>query len=67
MLIKFFWYIFSLLTVFLVLLNIPNHSNVGSSMNQGQLLSFRSNKLFMQRVIAFNVSMFFIFTILSLI
>nr|YP_010619684.1 Preprotein-translocase subunit g [Tayloriella tenebrosa]WAX03697.1 Preprotein-translocase subunit g [Tayloriella tenebrosa] len=67
MLIKFFWYIFSLLTVFLVLISTPNNSNIGASITQGQLFNFRSKKLFVQKVIAFNISMFFIFTILSLI
>nr|YP_010851639.1 Preprotein-translocase subunit g [Echinothamnion hystrix]WGH14649.1 Preprotein-translocase subunit g [Echinothamnion hystrix] len=64
---KFFWYVFSLLTLFFVLLNTPNNSNIGSSMKQNQVFSFRSNKLFMQKVIAFNVFMFFIFTIFSLL
>nr|YP_010619489.1 Preprotein-translocase subunit g [Xiphosiphonia pinnulata]WAX03502.1 Preprotein-translocase subunit g [Xiphosiphonia pinnulata] len=67
MLVKFFWYTFSLLTVFLVLLNTPNNSNIGVSINQSQLFNLRSKQLSMQKVIAFNVSMFFIFTILSLI
>nr|YP_010619878.1 Preprotein-translocase subunit g [Symphyocladia marchantioides]WAX03891.1 Preprotein-translocase subunit g [Symphyocladia marchantioides] len=67
MLVKLFWYIFSLLTVFLVLLNTPNSSNIGTSMNQNQLFNLRSKQLLMQKVIAFNISMFFMFTILSLI
>nr|YP_010851440.1 Preprotein-translocase subunit g [Echinothamnion hookeri]WGH14452.1 Preprotein-translocase subunit g [Echinothamnion hookeri] len=64
---KIFWYIFSLLTLFFVLLNTPNNSNFGSSINQSQAFSFRSNKLFMQKLIAFNVFMFFIFTVFSLL
>nr|YP_010619296.1 Preprotein-translocase subunit g [Amplisiphonia pacifica]WAX03309.1 Preprotein-translocase subunit g [Amplisiphonia pacifica] len=67
MLVKFFWYIFSLLTVFLVLLNTPSSSNMGVSINKSQLFNLQSKKLFMQKVVAFNVFMFFIFTILSLI
>nr|YP_009393331.1 preprotein-translocase subunit g [Symphyocladiella dendroidea]ARW61893.1 preprotein-translocase subunit g [Symphyocladiella dendroidea] len=67
MLVKFFWYIFSFLTVFLVLLNAPNRSNIGVSINQSQLFNLPSQHLFIQKVIAFNISMFFIFTILSLI
>nr|YP_009399531.1 preprotein-translocase subunit g [Dictyomenia sonderi]ARW69137.1 preprotein-translocase subunit g [Dictyomenia sonderi] len=67
MLVKSFWYVFSLLTIFFVLLNTPNNSSIGTSINQSQLFNFRSKKLFMQKIIAFNVSMFFIFTILSLI
>nr|YP_009398069.1 preprotein-translocase subunit g [Gredgaria maugeana]ARW67255.1 preprotein-translocase subunit g [Gredgaria maugeana] len=64
---KFCWYIFSLLTVCCILLNTPSSSNIGSSMNQNQIFSFRSNKLLMQRLISFNILMFFIFTILSLL
>nr|WGH13859.1 Preprotein-translocase subunit g [Lophurella pseudocorticata] len=64
---KFFWYLFSLLTLLFVLLNTPNNSNIGSSINQNQIFNFRSNKLFVQKVIAFNVFMFFIFTIFSLL
>nr|YP_010850451.1 Preprotein-translocase subunit g [Lophurella caespitosa]WGH13264.1 Preprotein-translocase subunit g [Lophurella caespitosa] len=64
---KFFWYLFSLLTLCFVLLNTPNSSNIGSSINQNQIFHFRSNKLFVQKVTAFNVFMFFIFTIFSLL
>nr|WGH12869.1 Preprotein-translocase subunit g [Echinothamnion sp.] len=64
---KFFWYIFSLLTVFFVLLNTPNNGNIGYSVNQNKVFNFRSNKLFMQRLITFNVCMFFLFTIFSLL
>nr|YP_010850847.1 Preprotein-translocase subunit g [Lophurella mutabilis]WGH13661.1 Preprotein-translocase subunit g [Lophurella mutabilis] len=64
---KFFWYLFSLLTLCFVLLNTPNNSNIGSPINQNQIFRFRSNKLFVQKVIAFNVFMFFIFTIFSLL
>nr|WGH13067.1 Preprotein-translocase subunit g [Echinothamnion sp.] len=64
---KFFWYIFSLSTVFCVLLNTPNSSNIGSSINQNSIFSFRSNKLLMERLISLNVLMFFIFTILFLL
>nr|YP_010618909.1 Preprotein-translocase subunit g [Deltalsia parasitica]WAX02922.1 Preprotein-translocase subunit g [Deltalsia parasitica] len=67
MLIKFFLYLFSLFTVFLVLLNTPNNSNIGVSIHQNQLFNLRSKKLFMQKLISFTVSMFFIFTILSVI
>nr|YP_010851045.1 Preprotein-translocase subunit g [Aphanocladia stichidiosa]WGH14056.1 Preprotein-translocase subunit g [Aphanocladia stichidiosa] len=64
---KFFWYLFSFLTLCFVLLSTPNNSNIGSSMNQNQIFHFRSNKLFVQKIIAFNIFMFFIFTIFSLL
>nr|YP_009397665.1 preprotein-translocase subunit g [Dipterosiphonia australica]ARW66851.1 preprotein-translocase subunit g [Dipterosiphonia australica] len=67
MLIKVFWYFFSLLSIFFILINVPSKSNIKSSVSQGQLFGLRSNRLFIEKVIAFNVSMFFILTILSLI
>nr|YP_009398275.1 preprotein-translocase subunit g [Thaumatella adunca]ARW67461.1 preprotein-translocase subunit g [Thaumatella adunca] len=67
MMIKFCWYLFSLLTILLVLINMPSNNNSVSSITQNQLFNFRSNELFMQKIIVFNILMFFIFTILSLI
>nr|YP_009394152.1 preprotein-translocase subunit g [Rhodomela confervoides]ARW62714.1 preprotein-translocase subunit g [Rhodomela confervoides] len=65
--VKSLWYLFSLLTIFLILINVPSKNSVSSSINQNQLFSFQSNQLLMQKLIIFNVSMFFLLTVLLLI
>nr|YP_009392076.1 preprotein-translocase subunit g [Periphykon beckeri]ARW60424.1 preprotein-translocase subunit g [Periphykon beckeri] len=64
---KFFWYLSSLLTVLCILLNTTNKNSLRSSVSQNQLFNFRSNQLFMQRLTAFSIFMFFVFTIFSLL
>nr|YP_009654390.1 preprotein-translocase subunit g [Pleurostichidium falkenbergii]QCH39677.1 preprotein-translocase subunit g [Pleurostichidium falkenbergii] len=67
MFIKIFWYTFSLLIIYLVLVNEPMSTNIKSSISQNQLFSVQSNKVIIQRLIAFSIFMFFVLTILRLI
>nr|YP_009394981.1 preprotein-translocase subunit g [Polysiphonia stricta]ARW63543.1 preprotein-translocase subunit g [Polysiphonia stricta] len=67
MIIKFFWYLLSLLTVLLILLTIPSKSGFGSSISQNQVLNVRSSQISVKKFIIFIVLMFFIFSILLLI
>nr|YP_009395811.1 preprotein-translocase subunit g [Herposiphonia versicolor]ARW64791.1 preprotein-translocase subunit g [Herposiphonia versicolor] len=67
MVIKIFWYIFGFSTIFFILINIPNSSGIGLSMNQNQLFNIKSNKLFMQQIIAFNVLIFLVLTVILLL
>nr|YP_009393542.1 preprotein-translocase subunit g [Bostrychia simpliciuscula]ARW62104.1 preprotein-translocase subunit g [Bostrychia simpliciuscula] len=63
--IKFLWYSFSLLTVFLILINSPiNTSN--NFISQNKVMNFSSNQLLIQKFIIFNSFMFFTLTIILL-
>nr|YP_009397869.1 preprotein-translocase subunit g [Sonderella linearis]ARW67055.1 preprotein-translocase subunit g [Sonderella linearis] len=63
--IKLFWYISGLLTIFLILLS---NNNNGSSnfINQSKILNFRTGQSFIQKFIIFIILLFFILTIISL-
>nr|YP_009396829.1 preprotein-translocase subunit g [Ophidocladus simpliciusculus]ARW66015.1 preprotein-translocase subunit g [Ophidocladus simpliciusculus] len=63
--IKLFWYVFSILTILLILINNPSSNNKGGSTNQIQLLNFRSNSMFIQKLVIASVVIFFILTIVS--
>nr|YP_009122188.1 protein-export membrane protein SecG [Vertebrata lanosa]AJH65946.1 protein-export membrane protein SecG [Vertebrata lanosa] len=67
MIVKLFWYFFSLLTIFLVLISNPKSNGLGTSNNQNKVLSFRSSQVFIQRLICFSILMFFTFTLISLL
>nr|YP_009396626.1 preprotein-translocase subunit g [Vertebrata australis]ARW65812.1 preprotein-translocase subunit g [Vertebrata australis] len=67
MIVKLFWYFFSLLTIFLILISSPKSNGLGLSNNQNKVLNFRSSQVFIQRLIAFSILMFFTFTLISLL
>ena len=61
---KLAWYIISVLTILLILLNSPSNNNVNSFGNQNKLFSMRSNQLLVQKFIILNVLLFIIFATL---
>lgn len=65
--IKFWWYIFSVLTIILILISSPNSGSLNSFISQSKILNFSSNQTLTQKLISFNVFMFFILTILYLV
>ncbi len=66
MIVKFFWYIFSLLIILLVVINAPtNNSSIGVNPNIG--LSLRSNKLLVQQIIGMSVFIFLLLTVILLL
>nr|YP_009394360.1 preprotein-translocase subunit g [Leptosiphonia brodiei]ARW62922.1 preprotein-translocase subunit g [Leptosiphonia brodiei] len=67
MIIKLLWYSSSLLAIFLILVSNPKSNTLGSANFQTKVLNFRSSQLFIQRLIAFFVFAFFLFTCLSLL
>nr|QCI04696.1 Preprotein-translocase subunit g [Apoglossum ruscifolium] len=62
--IKLFWYIVSILTIFFILVNNPSSNNVNNFINQNKFFTFSSNQLLIQRLIFFNIILFIVFTIL---
>nr|YP_009397462.1 preprotein-translocase subunit g [Dasyclonium flaccidum]ARW66648.1 preprotein-translocase subunit g [Dasyclonium flaccidum] len=67
MFIKIFWYIFSLLTILLIMLNSPSSSGLNNLSGQNKTLNFRPNQLVLQQLIGLNICIFFLLTILSLL
>ena len=66
MTIKFLWYLFSLLTLFSILISSTSNNKAGNNVNQVQLFNINSGRLLIQRFITFSVFMFFLFSILLL-
>lgn len=64
--IKSLWYLFSFLTVLLIIINNPNVNTSSNFMSQSKFLNFRSDQLFLQKIIVFCMCTFFLLTILSL-
>nr|YP_010170985.1 preprotein-translocase subunit g [Chondria tumulosa]QSD57126.1 preprotein-translocase subunit g [Chondria tumulosa] len=65
--IKIFFYLFSFFTIFLILIVNPSKNNVNNFNYQSKILNFRSNQLFLQKLIAFNVVIFFLLIIIFLL
>lgn len=59
---KIAWYLTSIFTVFLILSNNPN--NMTNTSINNSIINFRSNKIWVQKLIVFSVVLFLIFTIL---
>lgn len=64
--IKFLWYIFSLLTIFFILINSPSNTN-NNFVSQNKIMNFSSNQFVIQKFIIFNSFIFFTLTIIRLI
>nr|QCI04878.1 Preprotein-translocase subunit g [Bornetia secundiflora] len=62
--IKLMWYIASMLTILLILMNNPN-SNVNNFMGSNPLLNFRGNQIIIVRLTICSIFLFIIFTVLS--
>ena len=67
MTIKFLWYIFSFLTLVLVLISSPNVGNISNSGSQNGLFNVRSNQSSLQKSIIFTILMFLTLSILLLV
>lgn len=66
MIFKIVWYIFSLLTIVLILINTPTNQTMSFTVNPNQVFNFRSNRLSSQQLIGFTVFMFLLLTVLLL-
>nr|YP_009398923.1 preprotein-translocase subunit g [Cliftonaea pectinata]ARW68154.1 preprotein-translocase subunit g [Cliftonaea pectinata] len=64
---KLFWYMCSMLTILLILINNPSGNGFSSSFDQGKIINFRTSQVNLQKIISYNVFAFFIFTIISLV
>nr|ARW64173.1 preprotein-translocase subunit g [Chondria sp. (in: red algae)] len=64
---KIFFYIFSLLTIILILMTTPGRNNSTSLNYQNKLFNLKSSQLFIQRLIVLSVFMFFFLIVLSLL
>nr|YP_009396220.1 preprotein-translocase subunit g [Melanothamnus harveyi]ARW65446.1 preprotein-translocase subunit g [Melanothamnus harveyi] len=67
MIIKFMWYCFSFLSVFLILISNPKSSTFSLSSSQNNIINIGSGQVLIQRLISFTVLMFFILTCISLL
>jgi len=67
MMFKIVWYIFSLLIVFLILLNSPNSNSLNIISSQNRVFNFQSNKLLIQKIIGISVFIFLLLTIMLLV
>jgi len=67
MIIKFMWYCFSFLSVFFILISNPKSGTFNLSNSQNNMISIGSGQIFIQRLISFNVVMFFVLTCISLL
>nr|YP_010903295.1 Preprotein translocase SecG subunit [Hypnea cornuta]WCH55748.1 Preprotein translocase SecG subunit [Hypnea cornuta] len=65
---RFIWYLVSLIVICLVLINNPKANNLNNFSKQLNTVSFtRSTQQSLNWLIACNVILFFLFTILSLL
>ncbi len=65
---KFLWYITSILTIFLILINNPKMSGTSNLGNQNNLINLTSNnQSFLQKSIIVNILIFLLLTIFSII
>ena len=65
---KFLWYVTSILTIFLILINNPKNSGNNNFGNQNNLINLTGNsQSFLQKIIMVNVFIFLLITIFSII
>lgn len=63
--IKIFWYLVSVITILLIIINHPNNNNMNGLMNQISLSNFSGSQKILNKLIVVNVLLFFILTVLS--
>nr|YP_010904093.1 Preprotein translocase SecG subunit [Caulacanthus ustulatus]WCH57344.1 Preprotein translocase SecG subunit [Caulacanthus ustulatus] len=65
---RLIWYLIGITTIFLILINNPKGNNLNSFINKGSIIgSTRSTQQGLQLIIAFNVFLFLLITILSVL
>lgn len=63
-LLKLVWYIISLMTILLVLINNPSTSNMNNFIMRNQFINFNSSQMLIQKLIIINIFCFFTIIIL---
>lgn len=65
--IKFLWYLISLLTIILILFNSPQYGSLDNFVNQNNFINFSSNQLVIQQLIVLSICLFLVLTIFCVI
>jgi len=65
---KLLWYITSILTIFLILINNPKTNSLSNFSNQNNLINFTSNdQSILRKIIIVNILFFLLLTIFSIV
>nr|QCI04494.1 Preprotein-translocase subunit g [Antithamnion hubbsii] len=65
---KFLWYITSILTIFLILINNPKTNGLSNLGSQNNLINLTSNnQVILRKIIIINILIFLLLTIFSIL